>query len=255
MKKSLAVTAVVTAVIAAAVLFYPRSKPSRTTLRLYAGAGLRPAVEKCIAAFEVKTGTHIEADYGGSGLIIARAREDKTADLFLPGDAWYVDRLDSLSGSVAERAAVAYFIPTLIVARGNPKGITGLKDLERKDISIGLGDTGSCQIGRLSAKILRKAGIAPSTFQQSLTVNELGVWVRMKTVDVAIVWNATAVPIAEDADTIPIAKEYRIISEVVLARLKQSPHPKEAKQFLAFIAGDEGREIFRFSGYSVTRPD
>lgn len=70
----------------------------------------------------------------------------------------------------------------------------------------------------------------------------VGVWVKMKAVDIAIGWNATATHIAADMETIPIAKEHRIIS-VLLEQ--SSPHTEQAKQFLAFAAGDKGREMFR----------
>lgn len=75
----------------------------------------------------------------------------------------------------------------------------------------------------------------------------------MKTVDVAIVWNTTAAQIADDFDTIPIPDEYRIILEVVLAGLKQSPHPDQAKRFLAFAAGDERWDIFHSTGYCTEK--
>jgi len=47
--------------------------------------------------------------------------------------------------------------------------------------------------------------------QKSLTVNELGVWVKMKTVDAAIVWDAIATNIAADVQTIDLPPEQRIV--------------------------------------------
>jgi molybdate transport system substrate-binding protein len=256
MKKVLLALLLVLAAGAVVYLVFPR-RPARPHLRLYSGAGLRRAVEKLAAAFEAETGARVEADYGGSGLVLSRSRDDATADLFLPGDVWYVDRLEELTpGRVAARATVAYFVPTIIVARGNPKGIKGLTDLGRAGVRLGLGKSDACQIGRVSAKILSGVGLKLAELkpQESLTVNELGVWVKMKNVDAAVVWEAIAANLGEDVETVAIPPEKNSISEVVLARLSGSTHPEEADRFLEFVRGPKGQEILRATGYSVKRP-
>lgn len=255
MKKLILPALVVPVVLVVAFLVYPRPH-RRTALRLYAGAGLRRAVEKLNDAFEKQTGIHVEADYGGSGLILSRARADQTADLFLPGDAWYVDRLQEFTGRVDQRAAVALFVPTIIVAKGNPLHIQGLADFARPDVRIALGKVDTCQIGRVSAKILAGAGVdvAKRNPCESLTVNELGVWVKMKAVDAAIVWDAIAANIAQDVQTVPIPPEQNRISHVVLATLTTSPHRRAAGQFLRFVQGEAGRRILRETGYRIAEP-
>lgn len=231
-------------------LIQPRA-PDVPTLRLFAGAGLRPAVEKLVAGFEAQTGIRVEADYGGSGLMLARAREDRQADLFLPGDAWYVARLQSLASNVAAQAVVARLVPIMIVARGNPKNLHSVADLARPDVRVGLGDPKACQIGCVATQILHRAGIAPETMhpQEALTVNELGVWVKMRSVDAAIVWDAIVTNIAADVDTISIPPELSIESEVVLARLTQSHNPAAAEKFMVFAKSFEGCAIFQKAGY------
>ncbi len=256
MKKLLIAAFAALAAAAAVWLLFPRTS-EQPHLRLYAGAGLRPAVEKLIAAFEKETGVKVEPDYGGSGLVLSRVREDRSADLFLPGEAWYVDQLEKQApGSVAERSAVSYFVPTIIVAKGNPKGVNGLADLARADLRVGLGKADACQVGRVSAQILAGAGVVPDRdkLQESLTVNELGVWVKMQNVDAAIVWEAIAANLGADVETISIPLEKNSISEVVMARLSGSGHPKEAGKFLAFVKGSEGQAILKACGYRVDRP-
>jgi molybdate transport system substrate-binding protein len=225
-------------------------------LRIYCGAGLRPAMTELIAAFQEKTGIAVEPDYAGSGVILARAREDATADMFMPGDVYYVDRLNELTGHVTSKTTVSWFVPCIIVAKGNPKGITSLKDFYREDVRAAVGKPKACQVGRLTVKLLESAGQDPEALdaKQSLTVNELGVWVKMNDVDAAVVWDAIAANLGDAVDVIEIPKEQNIISHVVVGILSTSPNRARAAEFASFVSGPEGQKILRSCGFRVDEP-
>lgn len=225
-------------------------------LRLYVGAGLRDAAEALSAAFEKETGIPVDADYAGSGVLITRAKGDPQADLFMPGDVWYVDRLEELTDNIAERMRVSYLVPTIIVAKGNPKGVSSLKDFARTDLKVALGNPHACQIGRLCVEIFENAGLDSSAFhaKESFTVNELGLWVQMKDVDAAVVWDAVAAAIRDSVDTLEIPEAVNEVSTVVCARLKSAPHPQEAQRFLGFLASPAGQRILKEKGYRTEKP-
>jgi molybdate transport system substrate-binding protein len=226
---------------------------SEKSLRLYAGAGLRHGVEALIREYESQHDIHIEADYGGSGLIMARARADRRADLFLPGDSWYVDRLEQLGRSCDKRAVIARFVPVLITAANNPKEINNLTDLSRPDLRIGLGRADACQIGRLTDQMLEAAHLTRDSLrqQESLTVNELGVWVQTGAVDAAIVWDALAADLGKRVCCLPIADDIRIDSKVVIARLSTSRQAEAAQAFIDFCRGPQGQTILGHAGFTV----
>ena len=226
---------------------------NKAALRLYAGAGLRRGIDAVAARFAEKTGIQVEVDYGGSGMIVTRALGDPDADLFIPGDVWYVDILQKKSGLVEKRENVALFVPTIIVSKNNPKNITTLKDLFRKDVKTAIGNPDACQIGRLTIKLLKKNGLNPKKLnaKKSLTVNELGVWVRMRDVDTAIVWEAIAANLADNIDKVAIPEKDNIISCVVIALLKSSRNKEAAQKFMDFITAPEGREILRKNGFNI----
>ena len=171
----------------------------------------------------------------------------------MPGDVYYVDSLNELTNRIAKKTPVCYFIPVIITAKGNPKKIKNLKDFLRKDVRPALGNPKACQVGRLCAKMFRKNNLDYSKIKamQSLTVNELGVWVKTGNADTAIVWDAIADNIKKDIEIIPIPKNENIISKVVVGQLKDSPSPKAAMEFLAFITSPEGWAILKQYGYQT----
>ncbi len=239
---------------AASPAWAEESGNAKTTLRVYVGAGMRPAVDELAAAFEKETGVKIDADYAGSGMLITRAREDRDADLFMPGDVWYVDQLHEKSGLIEEKTTISYFIPVIIVQKGNPKKISGLADFLKKDVAVGLGKAEACQVGRVSDQILEKNGLARGKIEnikESLTVNELAVWVEMKSVDTAIVWDALAEVSSKGVDAVRIPDDKNVVSEVVVGLMKTSKHKDDAKKFAAFMRGEKGRAILTSKGYTV----
>ena len=223
-----------------------------TTLKVYVGAGLRKAVDQIAEAFYQTSGIQLELDYGGSGIIISKARLDHSADLFIPGDVSYVDRLHELENCVLEKAALCKFTPVMITAKGNPYEIRSIADFSQKNLKVGLGKASACRIGKVGDKLLSNYGIkreALMAVQESLTVNELGVWVKMNSVDVSVVWDAVAYAIEEDVEIIAIPDSKNVISTVVAGRLATSKHPDEAKRFMTFLKSGQCREILKANGY------
>ncbi len=226
-------------------------------LKLYAGAGLRPAMAELIAEFEEESGIKVVPDYGGSGIIVSRAQMDSEADLFMPGDVWYVDQLHAKSGVIESKTAVAFFVPVIIVDKDSDKKINSLADLLGEGVKLGIGNPKSCQIGRITQKIFAKNDIDTSKLdgaKQSLTVNELGVWVKTSDIDAAIVWDAIAANIADSVRIIEIPKEQNIISHVVVGLMKTSKNKDRARKFIEFMTGEKGRAILNRKGYRTEAP-
>ncbi len=244
------------AIIASVILLISCSANKDNVLKLYCGAGLRVAVDELINDFKKDTGIEIEPDYGGSGVIIVRAEENKDGDLFMPGSVSYVNELHRLTQMVEQKFMTSYFVPVIVVQKGNPKNIKGLKDFERKDILVALGNPKACQIGKLTSKMFKKNKIDAdyASAKQSMTVNELGVWVKMKDVDAAIVWDAIAENVKDSVDIIQIQKNENIISKVAVAVLKTSKNKKAAMQFAQYLLSEKAQNIFKKNGYRTSLP-
>ena len=238
----------------------PAAAPSAAggSLYLYAGAGLQTAVEELGRAFTAKTGVPVESDYGGSGMLISRLRLARTGDLFMPGDRWYVD-LAAKEGLVESAADVCWFVPVILVPKGNPKNIRGLADLARPGLRLGLGDARACQVGRATGEILAKnkldaAAIRKNTVFSSVTVNELGLQIQTGQLDAAIVWDATAAQYTASADAVPIPPGENVFSHVTVAVLKSTKDRALADAFVRFLLSAEGQALFRKHHYRTEPP-
>jgi len=217
---------------------------------------MQPALDELLPAFTVDSGCVVRPEYAGSGLLLTRAQQPEVADLFLPGDREYVSELQRRTGRVAEAVDIAYLLPCIVVAGGNPMGVTSVADLGRPGLRLGLGNPKTCQVGRVADRVLRQAGLDPAAIdpKYSLTVSELGVWVRLGDVDAAVVWDATAAALAGTVDVVPIPADPGLLSRVTVALLTDAREAAAARQFLRFCVSSGAQGILRRRGYLVDLP-
>lgn len=228
-------------------------------LHVYCGAGIRPPVEELAAAFGEEQGVRVEVDYAGSNVLLSRIKLSQKGDVYIPGDTEYVKRAEA-EGLVESAVDACYFVPVLLVPKGNPKGILDVADLARKGARIGLGDAEACAIGGASEEILAKAGLAreqwePNVVFRSLTVNELGVQIQAGKIDACIVWDAVARSFEEDGEAVEIPVEENTISTVPVAVLNTSERPELARRFQEHATSERGRAVFREHGYTTELPE
>lgn len=234
-----------------------QAQSARSGLILYCGAGIRPAADALIEAFEKRSGIRVNATYAGSGALLGQISASRKGDLFMPGAEFYVEQ--AIAGGLAERAThrtVAHFIPVIFVQKGNPRHISSLDDLMQPGLRVGFGDERAAAIGKTTQAILRKNGIAPGAMDRNVvfrsgTVNELGVAVRLGSVDAVIVWDTEARHFADAGTAVPIPPERNVPAAISIVRLKASDSPRDALSFITFVASPEGRQILAGQGYNV----
>lgn len=234
-------------------------RPQQQKLLFYCGAGIRPAAEEIVEQFERRHGVLVECDFDGSERLLSRIKLSGLGDLYMPGDVHYVDQAGE-QGLIRSQQNACYFIPVILVQKGNPKNIRTLADLTRPGIDLGLGNPEACAIGRKSVKIFEKNNISQDDLKanlkfQSLTVNDLGNHIKLEQLDAVIVWDAMAAYFADDGDVVPIPPEQNIISTVAVGVLNSTRRPELAQKLADFIASEPGTEIFKKHHYTTVLPE
>ena len=138
-------------------------------ITLHAGAGLKNATDALIQAFEKENpNIKVNANYAGSGRLLGQIITGNLEGLFMPGDVFYVDQAIKKGAAIEKtKQNVAYFVPVIFVQKGNPKSIHNLKNFERENIRIGLGDERSAAIGKRTLKIFEKNKIPYDKIKKS----------------------------------------------------------------------------------------
>ncbi|MCK5850946.1 MAG: molybdate ABC transporter substrate-binding protein [Kiritimatiellae bacterium] len=227
-------------------------------LLIYCGAGIRPACDSLIKAFEAKhDDIKISATYAGSGRLLGQISSIDKGDLFMPGAELYVDMaVEKGLANKGTKKHVAYFIPVVFVKKGNPKNILSLADFKREGVRVGLGDERCCAVGKKVLKILEKNKIAYSEWEKNIvyksaTVNELGMAIQLGTVDVVITWDANARDFLKYGDIVSIPPENNVPSTIPIVVLKASHYQAESQLFIDFVTSEEGKRILLECNFTI----
>ncbi len=225
-------------------------------LLLYCGAGIRPPVAEIVELFYREHGVTVQCDFAGSEVLLNKAKLSRRGDLFMPGDQYYTAQAQR-AGLIASTHVVAYFLPVILVQKGNPEKIQSLADLTRPELKVGLGDPRACAIGRVSSELLEKNGIderrVPVVYR-SLTVHDLGNQIKLKSLDAVIVWDAVAAYYRREGDVVNIEPKQNVPATITVAILKSCQEPELAAKLVDLMTSQRGKEIFAKHRYTVEKP-
>jgi len=221
---------------------------SGQSLLVYCGAGMQQPFQEIAAAFQEETSCQMNVTYANAAQIQTQITESKEGDFFIAGSSDEVKPVkDNVSGSVD----LVKHIPVLAVAKGNPKGITGIADLDKSDIVTVIGDPESTPIGKIAKKAFSDFGVSDAVTLGATTTTapQLATVVGLGEADATIIWkencNADGVEICETKDL----DSY--IKTVPAARLTFSTNSAAADAFSIFLSSDAASQIWTANGYEL----
>ncbi len=247
----------VAAGLVAVLLWQSRTSPraaagGQKPLLVFCAAGVKPPVEAVAREYELAFGVRVQLQYGGSGTLLSNLRVARTGDLFLAADESYVKAARGF-GLLAEAIGLARQRPVIAVARGNPKHIRTLEDLLRADVRVAMANPDAASIGRTVRALLQPAGQWAALEKRVTvfkpTVNDVANDVKLGSVDVGIVWDATAGQYPElEIVTVPSFDPGE--ETITIGVLKSSTQPAAALRFARYLgAPDKGLKQFRRFSY------
>ena len=224
----------------------------------YCAAGMKPVVESVAQDYYKEYGVRIDIQYGGSGTLLSNLRVAQQGDLYLAADKSYIKEAQKFE-LINETQPLAFLKPIIAVPKGNPKGVKGITNVFKDTLRVAIANPDAASIGRLTKKMLQEAKLWDSIQNnievQLPTVNEVANAVKLGTVDVGVIWDATA----NQYEAIDIVEEETFntnIKTVTVGVLKFSKAPTEALRFLRYLsASDKGLRSFEALGYKPIQGD
>lgn len=236
----------------------PKTQNRTQALLVYCAAGIKAPVEAAARDYEREFGTPIQLQFGGSGTLLNNLKVSRRGDLFIAADGSFVE-IGRSNHLLAEVFPLARIAPVLVVARGNPKGITALADLMKPGFRLSLANPEAAAVGTLTRQALIHSGhwkaISSGATVFKPTVNDIANDVKLGAVDAGIVWDATAAQYPE-LTALGLPELSPFSSEVSVCVLTACEQPAAALQFARYLsARDRGLKRFSEHGFRPVTGD
>lgn len=199
----------------------------------------------------------------GGSLTVGNMRITLKPDIYTAGKS----RIDQMVSVFSDTLAYAYNKLAILVQKGNPKRITGLKDLGGSDVKIAMPNPEFEGIGKRIEAAYVKAGGATllhtimkekvekgTTLLTQIHHRQTPMWVLYGKCDAGPVWYSEAwyqQSIHHPVALIPIPDRENITATYMAGILKNAPHKEAAKAFMDFLKSAEAKAVYRKYGFTT----
>ena len=229
-------------------------------LMVFAGSASQPPLEEAAKAFEKKTGIPVTLHLGSSGSMLSQIRLTGRGDLYIPGSPDYLELAREQNLVDGDAAILAYLVPAIIVARGNPLNIRTLTDLARPGLKVGMADPDGVCVGLYAVEVLTANGldtkVRPNLSGQVESCARTASMIPLGMADAVLGWREFAAwnPAAMEAVLLKPEQVPRL-AYVPAIKIRGTANPTGAAAFTAFLSSDEGQAIFHKWGYLTREVD
>lgn len=199
----------------------------------------------------------------GGSITIGNMRITLQPDVYTAGKSG----MDQTMAYITDTIAYAFNKLAIMVAAGNPKKINGLKDLGRGNVRVSMPNPESEGIAKQIQDAYIKAGGEElrktimetklkdsSTFLTQIHHRQTPMRILYGQSDAGPVWYSEAfyqTMIHHPLEIITIPDKENMHAVYIAGMLKAAPHPKAARDFMAFLVSKEAKAIYRKYGFST----
>lgn len=199
----------------------------------------------------------------GGSITIGNMRITLKPDVYTAGKS----RIDQMPEYFSKTEAYAYNRLAIIVHKGNPKNIKGLKDLGRADVRVSMPNPEWEGIGKrieqayvmAGTETLRKTIMETkvknnTTYLTQIHHRQTPMRILYNQSDAAPVWYSEAyyqMMIKHPTELIEIPAKENINAIYIAGQMKNAPHMQAAKDFMNFLISPTAKAIYRKYGFTT----
>jgi molybdate transport system substrate-binding protein len=214
---------------------------------VFAAASLADAFTELEAAFESRhAGIDVQLNLAGSSSLRAQIVEGAPADVFAAAAPQHVDALPESGVDVTAPAVFARNRMVIAVPVGNPGGVSGLADLARGELLVGL-CAAEVPCGGYAQAVLQAGGVDAAVDTAEANVRSLLGKLEAAELDAGIVY-ASDVAASDLVEAVAIDEGINVVADYPIVMLGSEPSD-DAAAFVEFVLGHEGTTILRAHGF------
>jgi molybdate transport system substrate-binding protein len=223
-------------------------------LYIAAAADLTPAFEEIGRSFEQATGIRVVFNFGSTGMLSKQIENGAPVDVFAAANIEFLDSLEGKGLIITDtKALYARGRITMWMMADSSLKIERLEDLARPAVArIGIANPEHAPYGAAAREALQAVRVWDVVQPKCVfgeNVRQTLQYAQSGNVDVSIV--ALSLSVQSKGRWILIPEELHRPLDQALAVLKRTRREQQARRFLAFINGEQGRPIMRKYGFTL----
>ena len=221
------------------------------TVTVLAAASLTQAFEQLGEQLTADNpGLDVVFSFGPSSGLVEQVLAGAPADVLATADTRTMDEA-VVGGAVdGEQEVFARNTLTLAVPAGNPGGVTGLADLARPELRIGVCEP-EVPCGAASERLLMAAGVTAAPDTLTTDVKEATSLISLGEADAALIYRTDAAAEGDAVETIEVPEADEVVNDYPVAILVDAPNPDGAQVVVDAITGEPGQAILADAGFLV----
>lgn len=222
---------------------------ARTELTVFAAASLVDVAERVSDAVEAEhPGLTVNLSLAGSSDLVSQVASGAPADVLVTADEATMARAVE-AGAVEEPVVVAVNHPVLVVTSGNPARVTGLDGTLEDAVLVVCAPQVPC--GTAATELAERAGAALAPASEELSVTDVLGKVASGQADAGIVYATDARRAGDAVELVPVPGTEEVTNRYPAAVVAGTDAPEAAREWLAVLTGETGREILVDAGFGL----
>lgn len=224
---------------------------SRATadVTVFAASSLTAAFTEIGEAF---TAEHPDLDvtfnFAASSELATQIMQGAPADVFASADLDNMTKLTDAGDNGSEPVVFTTNLATIIVAPGNPEGITGVADLADEDLVV-VQCAPEVPCGAYAARIFENAGVTVTPKSLEENVKAVVTKVTLGEADAGIVYATDVIAAGDDAEGVEVPADVNVVAEYPIALTAEAPDAEGGRAFIEFVIGEQGQAILESYGF------
>ena len=215
------------------------------TIDVFAAASLTDAFKALGSSFH---GANVRFNFAGTPTLVTQVEQGAQADVFASADTANMDKLKADGFVSGEPKVFAHNQLEIVVAAGNPKGITSLGDLARPGVLyISAGPT--VPAGKYAAQALAKAGVTVHPRSLETDVKSVVSKIELGEADAGIVYTTDVKAAGPKVTGVAIPDAYNVVATYPIVEVKGAKNSAAAAAFIAFVLSAEGQAKLATFGF------
>ena len=221
-------------------------------LLVSAAASLADVFAELGSGFEAAhPGVDVHLNLGSSASLRQQVLEGAPADVFASADTSNMAGVVDAGETTGDPVIFARNRMQIAVPAGNPARVTGLDDLAKDELLIGLcAEQVPC--GAYAREVLRNAGVTPSVDSDEPDVRALLTKIEAGELDGGITYLTDVLSSGGGVEGLAIPEDVNVRADYPISTLAGAPNPEVAARFVAFVLSGQGQAIL--DGYGFSSP-